>query len=492
MRIVLINPPQNEEDLRSAFSKGKGFILPYNLLSLGTYLKQGGAQVDILDCVAEGINADKLSEIVRTRSYDMAGITAFTFTVPQLYKAAQVIKNSSPATKIVLGGIHASVLPEQTLERCQWADFVVIGAGEKTLRGLMEAIENSKGFENIPNLVYREKGQVKTTELKPILMDPKELPIPDYSLIKMQLYVPHSGNYRVLPTYSFYASRGCPYSCAFCSANIVLGKQVRYKEIGRAIKEIKILAQDYGAQGLIFQDSTFTLDRKWVKEFCSRMVREKLTLVWRANTRVDCVDVNLLRVMKQAGCYRINMGFESGNQDTLDFLKKGTTIGQNISAARMVLDEGLELGASFIIGLPNENMEKVLNTICFAKKIGARFTQFYLPVPYPGTKLRELCQEGMRENAQWKDYSSRDFSKAVYINKNFSEDEFKKLTDFAYQKYYCNFKAIKRILFPIKSMAEFKDSLKILNEIRKKWLNQSFKKITCCQEVRVCKDDVVG
>ncbi|MBU1121651.1 MAG: B12-binding domain-containing radical SAM protein, partial [Candidatus Omnitrophica bacterium] len=398
MRVVLINPPQPVEDLKSAFSTGTGFILPYNLLSLGTYLKQNRVETDILDCVAERIDVEKLAKIVKLKNYDVAGITGFTFSIPQSYKAAEMIKRYSPETKVVLGGIHASVLPVRTLEECQWCDFVVVGEGEKILLKLVQTIENKGDFKDVPNLVYRKNGSINKVSYKSMFINGDELPIPDYAMVKMGIYVPHSGNYKILPTYSFYASRGCPYQCVFCSANIVLGEKVRYKDMNKAIEEVRILVHDYNAKGLICQDSTFTLNKEWVKEFCNRMIKEKFNLIWRANTRVDCVDKEMLQIMKKAGCYRINMGFESGNQATLDFLKKRTTVQQNLKAAKMVKDEGLELGASFIIGSPNENMKDVLNTIKFAKNIGARFTQFYLPVPYPGTKLRELCQ-GLRKDA---------------------------------------------------------------------------------------------
>ncbi|MCK4846045.1 MAG: radical SAM protein [Deltaproteobacteria bacterium] len=473
MRVILINPPQPEEDLKSAFSKGTGFILPYNLLSLGTYLKQHGVEVDIVDCVAEGISLERIAEIVRTKGYDLAGVTGFTFSIPRAYKVAEVIKRDSPKTTVVLGGIHATVAHRQTLEECRSCDFVIAGEGEKVLLMLVKAIKKNKGFDEIPNLAYRDKNSmVKISTASPLSpVDVKELPIPDYSLLQMQLYVPHSGNYKILPTYSFYTSRGCPFSCSFCSANIVMGKKVRYKDIDKTFEELKVLVDDYGAKGLIIQDSTFTLNKKWVTEFCNRMIDEDLRLVWRANTRVDRIDQDLLRIMKKAGCHRVNVGFESGNQDTLDFLNKKTTIEQNLKAAKMVTDEGLELGASFIIGVPNEGMDHVLNTIKFAKSIGSKFTQFYLPVPYPGTKLRALCQDGLREGASWHDYSSRDFTNAVYINKNFDPEVFKKLPAFAFQRYYCNFQSVKRIIFSIKSIDELKDGIGILKNIFKKWRN---------------------
>ncbi|MFH1743218.1 MAG: radical SAM protein [bacterium] len=465
MRVALINPPQPSENLRSTFGKTSGFILPYNLLSLASYLKYHGVEADIFDCVAEGISLEDLAALFQQRSYDLAGVTSFTFNAAQAFNAVETIKKYSPATFTVMGGIHASVLPLETLEECPFLDFTAVGEGENTILALANQLAKNEDVHDIPNIGYRRNGEPTLTSHEPCFVDPNAMPIPDYSMLKMDLYKPHTGNYKVLPTFSFYASRGCPFQCSFCSANIVLGRKIRYKSIDLAMKEIQILVNDYGTRGLFLQDSTFTVNKKWVYEFCSRLIAERMTLVWRANTRVDCIDDELLTVLKKAGCYRINLGFESGNQETLDLLKKGTTVEQNVNAARMVQRAGLELGASFIIGLPNEGMDEVMQTIEFAKRIGARYTQFYLPIPYPGTALRELCAEGTRKNAIWHDYSSRDFSNAVYINPRFGPDLFRGLPDLAYREYYCNLRAVKRILLSIRSRQELKDAIGIFKKI---------------------------
>ncbi len=386
------------------------------------------------------------------------------------------MKKASPATKVVIGGIHATILPTQTLKECKACDYVVIGEGEKTLLSLIESFNSKKSLKNIPNIAYRKDTEIVQTEINRNPIDINELPIPDYSLIKMELYIPHTGNYKVLPTYSFYASRGCAFPCTFCSANIVLGKRVRYKTIERAIEEIKVLVNKYNTKGLLFQDSTFTINKNWVKELCNRLIKEKIQIIWRANSRVDCVDEETLSIMKKAGCHRVNLGFESGNQKTLDFLKKKTTVEQNLEAAKLVTGMGMELGASFIIGLPNEGLNEVINTINFAKKIGSKFTQFYIPIPYPGTVLRNQCGNDVREDAPWEHYSSRDFSNPVYINKNFEDDIFKKLPEFASREFYCNLSVIWRIITNIKSFVELKDTVLILKEIFNKWRNFSLKK----------------
>ncbi len=470
MKVFLVSPPQPKKDLVSNLSKGEGFILPYSLLCIATYLNYKKHKAKVLDCPAEHISNKNLYDIIKKEKPDVVGLTAFTFTIPKAYNAAETIKKASPNTKVALGGIHASVLPIQCLKECRHIDFVVIGEGEYVFERLLEALEKKGALSEVSNLAYREGKAHRLTKKEHIFLDPNKLPLPDYSLLNMDRYVPHRGNYKDLPCYSFYTSRGCPFQCSFCSANINMGRMIRRKSINRCIKEIKILVNKYGARGLIIQDSTFTIQKEWVRNFCKALLKNNIRLSWRANTRADCVDLKTLKLMKKAGCYRINVGFESGNQETLDFINKGTTLKQNKRAAYLARKAGLQIGSSFIIGLPNEGMKEVMNTIRFAKEIKAKHAQFYLPIPYPGTKLMDLCKKygGVRENTRWEDFGSRDFSNAVYINKNFDKETFKNLPNMAFRRFYLDPKTVARLIFTIGSFHELKDTLGTLKSIAKK------------------------
>ena len=471
MRVLLVNPPQPTEDVKSTFGKEAGAIIPYGLLCIGTWLNHHGIETEIVDCWAERQTLDDVARRVKENDYFAVGVTAFTYSIPRAYEVAEVVKRVSPETTVVIGGVHASVMPEGVLDECPACDYVVIGEGEKVLLDLLLKLEAKQAIDTVASVAYRDNGVPKRTLEKVPYIDVTELPHPDYSMLKMDRYTPHSGNYRVLPTISFYTSRGCPFPCTFCAVNVALGRTSRWKGIEQAIEELKILKRDFGVRGLIFQDSTFTIKKPWVREFCERMIEEKLDLVWRANTRVDCLDEDLLRLMKKAGCYRLNMGFESGHQETLDLLDKRTTVEENILGSEMARKVGLEVGATFMIGLPNESMAHILKTLAVAKQLQGRFAQFYLPVPYPGTALRDQCKDGVREDAAWHDYDSRDFRKAVYVNPNFNADFYRRLPEFAAREYYCNFTALRRILFYARSWSEFKNDMGIVKRIFKRWWN---------------------
>ena len=465
MKVALVNPPQNEKASTSTFGINPGTaIIPYNLLCLASYLRSHGHECDVIDGYAEGYDSEALEKVLADGKYAVVGVTSFTVSAPWAFKVADSAKKALPGCMVVYGGIHATVCPEKSLEECPSIDCIVKGEGEIPLLGLVEALENDLETQLVKSTVWRDGKGGYLVQEPSARLDMSEIPMPDYSLLNMAYYKrPHAGNYKALPTFSFYASRGCPFQCAFCSATIILGRKVRYKSLENAIAEIELLTTKYGAKGLNFQDSSFTVNRQWCLDFCNEIVRRGIKLKWRANTRADCLDAEVLSAMKAAGCYRINVGFESGNESTLKLLKKQTTVALNVKAARLVQEAGMELGASFLVGVPGEGIDEVVKTIEFACKVGCRFTQFYLPIPYPGTRLREMCEgPGLRKDAPWEDYLSRNIENPVYINDNFSPETYVQLPKAAYRHFYFNLKSLARQLSTICSLSEFRDWMRVV------------------------------
>lgn len=469
MKIALINPPQPLEELGSAFKGGVGYILPYHLVCLATYLETKGYDVKIWDCVAEEKSMQDIEDIFVKENYDVVGLTSFTINIQRAYDVAKTAKKINPETKVVLGGVHATVCSEQCLEECDEIDFTVVGQGELVFSDMLRAFEGDGSIFEIPNVSYREGDAILSTPRWSHFIDIEDLPHPNYTLVDLVNYKPHAGNFKLLPTYSFYASRGCPYPCTFCGASFTVGKKVRYKSVDKAVEEIRILKEEHGTRGLIFQDSTFTIKRKWVVAFCEALIKADLGVIWTANSRADTVDAELLQLMKAAGCYQVLMGIESGNQQSLDLMKKRVTVEQNLKGAHLVAEAGLDLSASFIIGLPGETIEHVNETIDFATKLPSRLVSFYLPVPYPGTELYDQCADGLREDASWSEYTSRHFQNPVYFNPNFTKEEFLNLVDYAYYRYYCNVNGVRRIVSSIRSFDELKDVRVMLDDIINRW-----------------------
>jgi radical SAM superfamily enzyme YgiQ (UPF0313 family) len=207
---------------------------------------------------------------------------------------------------------------------------------------------------------------------------------------------------------------------------------------GRIVEELKILKDKHGARGVYFQDSTFTLNRQWTLNLLDLMIKADLGLIWTCNTRADRVDPEMLDAMYKAGCRQIFMGIESGNQQSLDLVKKGTTVEKQTQGVEWVRKAGFRYYNSFIICLPGETPEMVDNTIRYAIKLGAHTSMFYLPVPYPGSELYKHCREtgGLRQSGTWSDFLAIDYDNPVYVNPNFGIEGMRYYYKRAYMKYY--------------------------------------------------------
>lgn len=456
MKILFLQPLVSAQKLWGKYAVEGGFIPPIGLLSIAGYLESKGNLIKIIDPLANRYDKKILKKILEKEKFDLIGIPAFTNTIVDTYNTVNFCKKTLPTTKLVVGGVHATILPKQTMAECRNIDFLVVGEGELAMEELISYFENgSPRLEKIKGLVYRGKrGKIIQNEKRELISDIGILPIPAYHLLDMSRYVPHPTQYKVLPSYPVIAQRGCPFNCAFCGAHSVHGRMVRSKSVETLINEIELLINKYGARGIHFQDSTFTLNRNYIVDFCKEIIKRKLKFKWDINTRVNCIDEELLGLMKKAGLWMINFGLESGNQSSLNLLNKNITLEQVEKAIKMAKRKKIVTFSTWILGLPGEDEGMVKNTIKFAKKIGTELVLFFLPVPYPGTDLVAICEKygGLRKNAKWEDYSAVDFSNPVYVNPLLGKEKMQKLLKYAFLSYYLSFNTIWRNLRVIDSL----------------------------------------
>lgn len=454
MKVLLLQPLVSKENLWGNYAAEGGFIPPIGLLSIAAYLEGKGHEIKIIDPLVNRWDKNKLGKFLKKNKFDLIGIPAFTNTVVNTYNTVNFCKRTSPNSKIIVGGVHATVLPIQTMKECLNIDFLAVGEGEFITEELLKFLEfGSPALKKIKGLVFRSKsGQIIANERRE-LININLLPLPAYHLLDMSKYIPHPTQYRVLPNYPVIAQRGCPFNCAFCGAHSVHGRTVRYRSVDNLIKEIELLINKYGARGIYFQDSTFTINRNYVIQFCKEIIKRNLKFQWAINTRVDCLDRELLSLMRKAGLWMITFGLESGNQTSLDLLNKRITLSQIERTVKMTQELGIPTLSSWILGIPGEDEKMVQKTIRFAKHIGTELTLFYLPIPYPGTDLVAICERdgGLRGDAKWEDYHCLDFSNPVYVNPLLGKEKMQKLLRHAYLSYYFSPKILWRNLRVIKN-----------------------------------------
>jgi anaerobic magnesium-protoporphyrin IX monomethyl ester cyclase len=439
LKILLLEPFYPSAATWGSAKVEQGFIPPIGLISVYSFLKYRGYNVEFLDTQFDDYNDNTLKQRLSESSYDVVGIPVFTSTADFAFSTAKLVRDILPNSKIIFGNIHASSQPELTIAQCPEVDFIVKHEGEFTLDELLRSIaDNDVSFENIRGIAYKKDGKFHENENRPFISDLNILPPNFYCDIDLSRYIPHPTQYAALPNYPIITQRGCPYSCTYCEASAILGKKIRHFSPERIVEELKILRDKHGARGVYFQDSTFTVNKKYTMSLVDLMQKEKLGLLWSCNTRADKVDDELCSAMHNAGCLQIVLGIESGNQQSLDVVSKQTTVEAQTKGVELIHKHKISTICSYILCLPGETEEMAWNTVNYAKRLGSRIAMFYLPVPYPGSVLYQSCvkDNGIHRASSWSDFLAIDFINPVYVNPLIGKENMARIYRQAFRDYY--------------------------------------------------------
>ena len=444
MKVLLINPPY-----KSDFPQP-----PLGIAYVASALEKSGQQVEILDAPALKLNADEVVKHVLKGSFDIVGITAMTPTIRSAIEVAKKIKDQEKSIIVILGGAHATVLPEKTLEMFPEINFIIVGEGEVTTPELIEKLEKGKSLKDISGIAYKDNGKIILNPRRPVVENLDELPMPAYHLLPIGKYRPHPPHGKRLPYMALITSRGCPFRCTFCSKP-VHGTKYRAKNAVSIIEEIKFLKDKYGIREILFYDDSFTIDKQRIINLCDEMIKNKIDLPWSCETRVNLVDKELLSKMKKAGCYIISYGVESGNQEILDNIKKDITIEQIRNAFKLTHEEGIDTVSYFMLGCPGETEQTMKQTIDFAKNLNTNFAQFSICTPFPGTELADLVKEEIDWNklSYVSDSSDRI---PVILSEHLNEEQLKKYYSKAYKEFYLRPSYVAKMIGGIRSIEDVK------------------------------------
>jgi radical SAM superfamily enzyme YgiQ (UPF0313 family) len=453
MEIMLVNPP-----FKATFPQP-----PLGLVFIASVLEKIGYNVSIIDAQALKIDENEVAE--RAAKADIVGITSMTITFNSAVNVAKAIKKINNSCFIIMGGSHVTVLPEKTLADVKEVDAIVIGEGEKTIAELINAIDKKENFEKILGISYRKEGKIITNPPRSTVENLDDLPMPAFHLLPIKNYRPYPPHGKKLPYMAIMTSRGCPYRCTFCFKSI-FGRRFITKSSKNVIEEIKALIEKFGVKELLFYDDSFTFNKNRTLELCDEIIKNNLKIIWSCETRVNLVDKELLEKMKEAGCYIISYGVESGDQTILNNLKKDITIEQAKEAFKLTKEADILTVAYFMIGSPGDSNETIRKTIDFAKELDADFAQFSICTPFPGSELFDnLTQKGIKiEDWDKASYvTSKGKSKPIILTDNLNEEEIKKWYSKAYKEFYFRPKYWLKTILRIRSIGDMKI---ILNGIR--------------------------
>ncbi len=382
----------------------------YGLAVLVSSLRAAGfSEVSVVDAQAENLSPEEFTARIRTAAPRMVGFTAFTVHIEDAHSAAQNVKAMDPSIITVIGGVHASALPRQTLEEFSAFDLVIFGEGRVTLIETVRAIKDSSPLDEIAGLGWRQGATAVMNQARPLEKALDLLPLPAFDAMPLPKYRGYLAGFRRGLELPVFSSMGCPYSCAFCYRGA--GQTVRYFSIPRILDEIERDISRFGATQIYFCDETFTLDRARAKDFTQAMIQRGLPrrISWKCSTRPELVDKELLALFQRANCRLIGYGVETGSQGVADALGKGLDLRRARQAVRLTRQAGIRSEANFILGLPGETQESLRGTIRFARSLNPDFLNLSLLSPLPGTRTMEMARKGegglrLRAGAAWRDF----------------------------------------------------------------------------------------
>ena len=450
LKITLINPPQNTRYPQP----------PLGLALLAAILGKNGYKVKILDANAAGFTPAEAASSVKDT--DIVGITAMTPTIGTALQIARDIKKINPGLTIILGGPHVTLMPEETLASTKDIDVIVRGEADETILELMSALENKRPMDNIPGISYKKDGKTIHNALRDIVTDMDLLPYPAFDLLPWQRYQPHPPHGMYKPFAAMVTSRGCPYRCAYCSKP-VFGSKFRAQSAERVVNEMAYLQEKFGVREIAFYDDSFTLDKKRIHAITEKIREKGLKIAWTCETRVNLVDKELLRHMKQAGCYAVAYGIETAAPEIMKVIQKDITLDQVEKAVQAHHEIKLQVVGYFMLGSPGETPETIQQTINFAKKLKVDFAQFSVTTPFPATELYDIYMRGRKEPPKWEDfvYAGTDNpTTPVFESDKLTREDLKAWTSKAYRSFYLRPGYIWQRLKRCTSWAEIKTNFK--------------------------------
>jgi radical SAM superfamily enzyme YgiQ (UPF0313 family) len=314
---------------------------------------------------------------------EVVGITTMTIQYASALQTARVVKEWNRACTVIMGGSHASVMPRLMID---WphTDIVVKGEGEEAFLEILKRFRaNRKDVATIPGVLTKDnRNEVEAPPQEIGCLD--DLPFPDRgALMQPESYAPEDMGLIL-------TSRGCPYHCSYCSN---FTRKTRFRSVENVLAEVQEVQKAFGTKQFMFKDDSFTLRRERIADFCRQIIEKRIDMLWECTTRLDLLDKNLIGLMKRAGCNRVGVGIESGDDEMLTIYNKRLTKQRIREGVRVLEQSGIFWTGYFMMALPMEREDQILRTLEFMTELKPSYAAIGVYKPYPGTKLFTLAEE---------------------------------------------------------------------------------------------------
>jgi anaerobic magnesium-protoporphyrin IX monomethyl ester cyclase len=382
VKVALVYPyfhPANDNSIFRFPPLGLGYI--------AAALMKRGFEVELVDCTFMQ-QRDAIERIKRAKPQIVGFYSMFSMKKTTKELAYTLRNEGLDDCLFVVGGPLPSWAPEGFLDVF---DVVAMGEGEQTMLEIADCVAQGKELSGVNGLVFKVDKQIVKTASRKFVENLDSLASPTRDLFDNEAYKKYYLERFGYSTTSMITSRGCPFSCDFCSRPI-FGADMRTLSVGNIVDEVEEIAA-LGYDRVWFADDCFTLNRNHLLDVCGEIVKRKVDVGWECLSRVDTIDAQVAEAMKRAGCIGVFFGIESGSDSVLGLMNKHITTSQAERAVYAAKAAGLKAGAFFIVGYPGESSKTVLDTVRFASGLPLDYLSFTLPYPIPGTPLYERVKD---------------------------------------------------------------------------------------------------
>jgi radical SAM superfamily enzyme YgiQ (UPF0313 family) len=398
MNITFLNPPYLKHYSRSqrspAVTKSGTLYYPMWLSSAAGLAEEKGHDVDLIDAPADGYELDYVMNRLREFSPRLVVMDTSTPSIYNDVKVCDEIKKAFPDVFVLLVGTHVSALPDESIKLSDAVDAIAVGEYDHTVLDIVDVVDGRKDIGTVKGICRRNANGIKCTERAPLIENLDELPYVSRTYKKFLNPKNYFNPNALYPMVTISTSRGCPFKCTFCVyPQTMMGQKMRARSVENVLGEIEYIVENFpGVRAIFFEDDTLTGIKKRCMEISGEMIKRGIKISWTANARAD-LDYETMKVMKEAGCRCLCVGFESGNQQLLDNIKKRTRVERMWRFMKDARRAGILIHGCFMVGLPGETRETMQQTLDLAKKLNPDTVQFYPIMVYPGTEAYDWFRE---------------------------------------------------------------------------------------------------
>jgi radical SAM superfamily enzyme YgiQ (UPF0313 family) len=376
MRIALINPPP-----RTEYERHWARFPVLGLAYVAAALRARGHEVTLLDGKLAALTTEQILARVVALRPELIGITCMTVEYPMAARIAEQIKERTSAP-IIVGGAHVNAVKARALEECAAIDLACIDEGEHLVCEVAQALSSGGDLSAIDGLAFRRDGAIVVNTKRGYPLDYDSLPFPAWDLFAVGEQIP------------ILTHRGCPFQCTFCGHNS--GFKPRYRTPENVLSEIEEVVERFQPRVIRFEDETFGLNLPRTKKILNGILARGLQhkVRFSAQTRVDRIDLDFIRLLKACQFETLELGVESGNPQVLERIKKGITLDQVERAVKLARAEGVKVWCKFILGHPDETVSDMLDTVRFIARTNPDQLSISVMTPFPGTPIFEMAVNG--------------------------------------------------------------------------------------------------